>query len=88
MDDLQKSAEIYNNLLANNDFLQFQNDLDLFIEACKNKILGDFNNNSSGCKTFEDYRYWLGRLHSAIEIKNVPKIITTKALLALRKEQK
>lgn len=83
--ELQKNADQYTILLNTPEYIErHQKDLKGFIEFCKSKILGDPFAGNTGCRDFNEYKYWLGRYHNSIEILLMPD----KIIQQLEKEKK
>ena len=80
---LQQEAEDYSELLNDARFVKFLKSIKTFEQSCIDKIL-------TGLKTFDEYKYWLGRYHSSKEIEAFPKLVINeekKQREFLRKEE-
>lgn len=69
---LQELIEKYTILMNNNEFNIYLKSLNDVIININNKISGLFSNPTSGCKSFEEYKYYLGQLHGIEKAVHLP----------------
>ncbi len=72
---IQEKANKYNSILETEGFKEFIKDIEDQKRTCEKFILGDQENNKSGCGSFEEYKYWLGRYHAYFEVLLMPRIV-------------